>query len=106
MKVKHFANQECRLRDRIAGAMDESQFCLDESARPIADEIEQGHQLARANLGKRICRAAAFRRRSRAPGHQDLVQRAAAASSWSRVSIQLAPSAPSTRFQNGALAFR
>jgi len=38
--------------------------------------------------------------------HQDLVQRAAAASSCWRASTQLAPVGFSSRFQNGALAFR
>ena len=106
MQMQRFADQEGGLGDRIGGAVREHQLGLDEAADRIADEIEQRQQFAGADLRKFRCGPAALRRRFAAFGHQDLVQRAAAASSWSRASIQLVPLALSSRFQNGALVFR
>ena len=87
--------------------MREHQFGLDKTAHRVADEIEQRQQFAGCDFGEfwprqRPRLAACFD----AFGHQDLVQRAAAASSCSWASTQLVPLAPSSRFQNGALAFR
>ena len=115
--MQRLADQERRLGHRIGGAVREHQFCLDESAHRIADEIEQRLQFAGCDLrrfrrdlvsaAEFRCRAAAFGGRSCAFGHQDLVQRAGGrqSSCW-RGSTQLVPSALSSRFQNGALALR
>ena len=45
MKMQRLADQECSLGHRIGGAVREHQFCLDEAAHRIADEIEQRQQL-------------------------------------------------------------
>ena len=112
MQMQRFADQEGGLRHRIGGAVREHQFGLDEAADRIADEIEQRQQFAGADLAEISALGLSNRRVPRlagslaAFGHQDLVQRAAAASSWPRASIQLVPFGLSSRFQNGALAFR
>ena len=108
MKMQRFAHQKGGFRHRIGGAVRESQFRLVEAACRIANKVKQRQQFAGRDLGKFRCglRTFAFDRSFGAFGHQDLVQRAAAASSWSRASTQSLPSAPSTRFQNGAFAFR
>ncbi len=103
--MQGFADQERGFRHGIGGAVGEHQFGFDEAADRIADEIEQRHEFAGRHFRK--CRgAAAPGRRFGAPRHQDLVQRSAAASSSWRASTQPAPAALSSRFQNGALAFR
>ena len=104
--MQRLADQEGGFGNRIGGAMREHQLGFDEAADGVADEIEQRQQFARTDLGKFRCGQAALRRRFCAFGHQDLVQRAAAASSWSRASIQLVPFSLSSRFQNGALVLR
>src|SRR5260221_10596505 len=106
MKVQRLADQEGGFRHGIGGAVREYQFGLDETADRIADEIEQRPQFAGGDFGDFHGGMAALRRRPAALRHQDLVQRAAAASSWPRASIQLVPAALSSRFQNGALALR
>ncbi|MGY3440314.1 hypothetical protein ACVW17_000315 [Bradyrhizobium sp. USDA 4473] len=106
MQMQRLADQERGFGDRIGGAVREYELGGVEAAHRVAQEIEQGMKLAGADL-RRFGRGwAAPGRRFAALGHQDLVQRAAAASSWSRASIQLAPRALSSRFQNGALVFR
>ncbi len=45
MKMQRFADQECSLGHRIGSAVREHQFCLDEAAHRIADEIKQRQQL-------------------------------------------------------------
>ena len=80
--MQGLADQECGLGHRIGGAVREHQFRLDEPARRIADEIEQRPQFAGGDL--REVSAAARPRLAAGFGafrHQDLVQRAAAASS-------------------------
>ncbi len=104
--MQAFADQKGGLRDRIGGAVGEHQVSLDKAAHGIADEIEQRQQFAGGDFWQFGCDAASLRRLLHALGHQDLVQRAAAASSCSRASIQLLPLALSSLFQNGALAFR
>ena len=111
MKTQGFADQERGLGDRIGGAVREYQFGFDKAAHGKADEIQQRQQFAGADfwkfrLGVFRQPAAAFDGSLAALGHQDLVQRAAASSSWPRASIQLVPFWLSSRFQNGALAFR
>src|SRR5215216_6534537 len=104
--MQRLADQEGGLRDRIGGAMGKHQLGLGEAADGVADEIEQRQQFAGTDLGELRCGLTAPYRRFCAFGHQDLVQRAAAASSWSRASTQLVPCSLSSRFQNGALVFR
>ncbi len=104
--MQRLADQEGGLGSRVGGAMRKHQFGLGEAAHGIADEIEQRQQFARTDLGEFRRAGAALRRRFCAFGHQGLVQRAAAASSWSRASTQLVPFLLSSRFQNGALVFR
>ena len=106
VKMHRFADEESGFRKRIGGAVREYQFGLDKAAHAIADEIQQRQQFARADLGKFRCGTAPLRWWPPGFGHQDLVQRAAAASSWSRASIQLAPFRLSSRFQNGAFVLR
>ena len=82
-----------------------------EKPKVIRAAIDHAHvrtdaTIAGADFGEFRCGRRAFGRRLAAFGHQDLVQRAAASSSWPRASIQLVPLALSSRFQNGALAFR
>jgi len=77
----------------------------------MISQLFPGHQFAGAHFRKRHlcgfrCSAAALGGHLRALCHQDLVQRAAASSSWWRASTQLAPPPLSSRFQNGALALR
>ena len=76
----------------------------DTMASAIATPLEQ--QFAGTDLREFRSASAVPRRRLCTFGHQDLVQRAAAASSRSRASIQLVPFSVSSRFQNGALVFR
>ena len=106
VQMQRLADQEGGLGNRIGGAMRKHQLGLGEAADGVADEIEQRQQFARADLGEFRRGRAALCRRLCAFGHQRLVQRAAAASSWSRASIQLVPFSLSSRFQNGALVFR
>ncbi len=106
VQMQRLADQEGSLGNRIGGAMREYQLGLGEAADGVADEIEQRQQFAGTDLGGFRPANAALRRRFCAFGHQGLVQRAAAASSWSRASTQLVPFALSSRFQNGALVFR
>ena len=106
VQMQRLADQEGGLGNRIGGAMREHQFGLGEAADGVADEIEQRQQFACTDLGKFRCGLTALCRRLCAFGHQALVQRAAAASSWSRASTQLVPFSLSSRFQNGALVFR
>ena len=109
--MQRLADQEGGLGKRIGGAVREHQFGLDEAADGKADEIEQRQQFAGSDFWK-FRRARSLRRCARlaagfaALRHQDLVQRAAAVSSWPRASIQLVPFWLSSLFQNGALAFR
>ena len=86
--------------------MREHELGLDKAAHRVADEIEQRQQFAARDFWQFDRRAAALDGFLGTFDHQDLVQRAAAASSWSRASIQLLPLALSSLFQNGALAFR
>ena len=104
--MQRLADQEGGVGNRIGGAMREHQLGFGEAADGVAYEIEQRQQFARADLGKFRNGLAALRCRLGTFGHQDLVQRAAAASSWSRASTQLVPFPLSSRFQNGALVFR
>ncbi len=111
VKMQRFANQECGFRHRIGGAVREHELGLDEAADGVTDVVKQRQQFAGTDLWGFRNGSPALGRYLAAPGrqdfgHQDLVQRAAAASSWSRASIQLAPFGLSSRFQNGALAFR
>ena len=106
VQMQRLADQEGGLGNRIGGAMRKHQLGLGEAADGIADEIEQRQQFAGADLGEFRWASAALRRRFCAFGHQGLVQRAAAASSWSRASTQLVPFSLSSRFQNGALVLR
>ena len=111
VKTQGFANQERGLGDGIGGAVREYQIGFDKAAHRKADEIQQRLQFAGARFWKfrfRVFRqpGAAFDGSLALLGHQDLVQRAAASSSCSRAAIQLVPFWLSSRFQNGALAFR
>ena len=121
MQMQRLADQEGRFRDGIGGAVRELELGLDEAAHGIADEIEQGKQfggqffrfqrdhLIGALFAAPNFRTACFglfRGRLDALCHQLLVQRAAAASSWARASIQFDSLAPSSCFQNGAEVFR
>src|SRR3954468_7749382 len=91
MQMQGLADEEGGLRQGISGAMREDEFCLRKAAHRVADKIEQSVQVAAADLE---CLAVACRRSCfRALGHQDLVQRAAAASSWLFASIQPVPRA-------------
>src|SRR5688572_5009527 len=101
--MQRLADQEDGLGNRIGGAVRKHQIGLGEAADGVADEIEQGQQFAGTDRGRFRSASTALRRRSCAFGHQGLVQRAAAASSWSRASTQLVPFSLSSRFQNGAL---
>ena len=105
MQMQGFADQEGRFRHRIGRSVREYQLGFDEAAHRVADEIEQRHQFAGGDF-RNFRGAAVPDSRCGALGHQDLVQRAAAASSWLRASTQAAPAVPSSRFQNGALVFR
>src|SRR6185436_13169607 len=96
------ADEERGFRDGIGGAVGKHESGLRKAAYGVADEIEQGQQFARRDFGRLGLRRFGFR----ALGHYDLVQRAAAASSWLFASIQLVPRALSSRFQNGALVLR
>src|SRR5258708_5057502 len=104
--MQRLADQEGGLGNRIGGAMRKNQLGLGEAADGVADEIEQRQQFAGTDLRRFRSAGAALRRRFCAFGHQGLVQRAAASSSWSRASIQLVPFSLSSRFQNGALVFK
>ncbi len=84
--------------------MREHEVSLDKAAHRVADEIEQREQFAGGDFWQ--FGGDALDGLLDGFGHQDLVQRAAAASSCSRASIQLLPLALSSLFQNGALAFR
>ncbi len=106
MQMQRFADQECCFRPRIGGAVREYQLRLRKAAHGVADEIEQRPQFAGRHIARFRRRAHALGRRLAALGHQDLVQRAAASSSWLRASTQFAPLVPSSRFQNGALVLR
>src|SRR6185437_6872650 len=106
MQMQAFASQKGGLRHRIGGAVREHQLGLDKTAHRVTDEIEQRQQFAARDFWRFGSTAASPCSLPCARRHQDLVQRAAAASSWSRASIQLLPLAPSSLFQNGALALR
>ena len=106
VKMQRFADEKSGFRKWIGGAVREYQFGLDKAAHAIADEIQQRQQFARADLGEFRRGTTPLRWWLPGFGNQDLVQRAAAASSWSRASIQLAPFRLSSRFQNGAFVLR
>src|SRR5437762_1303720 len=88
------ADQRGGFRDRIGGAVGKDEFFLRKAAHGVAGEIEERQQFTGADLGRLA--AAWLRFGFRAPGHQDLVQRAAAASSWLFASTQLVPRALSS----------
>jgi len=103
MKMQGLADQERGFGDGIGGAVRKGKLRFLEAADGIADEIEQGQQFAAWQF-RHFCRRPFYRLDG--PGHQDFVQRAAAASSWARASTQSLPFALSSCFQNGAEVFR
>src|SRR5262249_32288378 len=98
------ADQKRRFRDRVGCAVREGQLCLDKAAHGKADEVVKGDQFAAADFWK--SRRGLLRGDLAALGHQRLVQREAAASSWARAAPQASLLARSSRFQNGAGVFR
>src|SRR5437868_2845558 len=103
MQMQRLGYQERGFGNGIGGAMGEDEFCFRKAAYGVADEIEQCLQLAGGDLRRLCCGSALLRYLLRTLRHQDLVQRAVAASSWLRASTQLEPRALSSCFQNGAL---
>ncbi len=97
VQAKRFADQECRLGDRIGRAVGEHDAGLAETTCRKADIVENCDRLVRR--GGRLAGFRLFR-------HQGLVQRAAAASSSVFASTHALPDARSSLFQNGAAVFR
>ena len=121
MQMQRLANEKRRIRHRIGGAMRERHISRNEAAHRIANEVEQRQQLTArgpddlrgprgTNRRSFLCRSTGFFGACLFGKclfrHQDLVQRAAAASSCAAASTQFIPAALSSRFQNGARVFK